>query len=213
MSEREFQTAFNPDFLADYQTGTLKYTYKGVRCIKSPVDMALYMLLIWNLRPRTLIEIGTKEGGSALWFADVVRNYGLDCPVFSIDLDPPELVVDQNVTFLQGDVRALGPIIDKSEIDAERRPWFVVEDSAHTFEGCLATLNTFSSLMTSGDVLVIEDGVLDELGLSENYQGGPNRAIEHFISSKPGQFSVMRDYCDFYGKNATYNPNGYLLKL
>jgi hypothetical protein len=37
--------------------------------------------------------------------------------------------------------------------------------------------------MSPGDVLVIEDGGLDELGLSEQHHGGPNRALSEFLTA------------------------------
>jgi cephalosporin hydroxylase len=67
--------------------------------------------------------------------------------------------------------------------------------------------------MRTGDVLVVEDGVIDDLGLTDVYDGGPNRAVEEFIAAAPGTFRVMEEYCDMFGTNATYNPNSYLVRL
>ena len=66
--------------------------------------------------------------------------------------------------------------------------------------------------MQHGELLVMEDGVLVELGVSENYQGGPNRAIEEYMTVNPGVFEVDEALCDMFGRNATYAPNGYLRK-
>ena len=40
----------------------MNYTYKGVPTYKNPFDLALYQLLLWEQKPRTLIEIGSKWG-------------------------------------------------------------------------------------------------------------------------------------------------------
>ncbi|MFP4076345.1 MAG: hypothetical protein ACLFTD_07650 [Halochromatium sp.] len=61
-----FKTAFPPPFLTGYQAGTLRYTYRGLAGLKNPIDLALYAKAIWDLKPRTLIELGSKDGGSAL---------------------------------------------------------------------------------------------------------------------------------------------------
>ncbi len=66
--------------------------------------------------------------------------------------------------------------------------------------------------MAAGDVLVMEDGNLAELGLEERYQGGPSRAIAEFMTHNPGRFEVLSSLCDLFGPNATNNPNGYLRK-
>ena len=58
----------------------------------------------------------------------------------------------------------------------------------------------------------MEDGILSELGLDEQYNGGPNRAIIEFFAQNPDCFDIETAYCDMFGINATYNPNGYLRK-
>ena len=69
---RDFATAFPSQFLPAFQQGVLAYTYKGISCLKCPIDLAIYAKLIWDLRPRSLVEIGTHRGGSAMWFADTI---------------------------------------------------------------------------------------------------------------------------------------------
>ena len=61
---RSFQTPFEQSFLNSMQNGVLSYTYKGVLCRKCPLDMAIYTKLIWDLKPATLIEVGTLKGGT-----------------------------------------------------------------------------------------------------------------------------------------------------
>jgi cephalosporin hydroxylase len=51
---------------------------------KHPMDIALYMLLIWELKPRTVIEIGSLAGGSAAWIGDTLNTCGIDGQVTSI---------------------------------------------------------------------------------------------------------------------------------
>lgn len=209
---RPFQTAFPPEFLQSYQYGVLHYRYRGVPCLKSPIDLAIYMQAIWDLRPGALIEIGTQAGGSALWFADILSTYGYNCPVVTIDIAPPDGIEDARIRFLQGDVLDLGAVFDAQGLAALPRPWMVVEDSAHTYAGCLAALGYLSDAMAGGDLLVMEDGNLVEMGLSEHYDGGPNRAIAEFMAVHPDAFAVETGYCDMFGPNATYSPNAYLRK-
>jgi cephalosporin hydroxylase len=59
---RKFKTAFPPEFLCAFQTGTLADTYKGIACLKNPIDLAIYTKLVWDLRPGSLIEIGSNRG-------------------------------------------------------------------------------------------------------------------------------------------------------
>src|SRR5215203_656905 len=94
-------------FLA-LQSGVMKYPYKDILCCKSPIDMALYQMLIWREKPRTILEIGTLKGGSALWFADLLRSYGIDGHVHSLDITPEPKISDPMVRFYRGDILDLG---------------------------------------------------------------------------------------------------------
>jgi cephalosporin hydroxylase len=207
---REFATFFKPGQLEAYHQGTLNYHYRGIPCLKSPLDLAIYQTLMWDAKPRTIFEIGSKAGGSALFFRDVMRSFGLDGSVVSIDLNPPQLASEE-VLFCQGDVHDLAVPFQKNDLHSRPRPWLVIEDSAHTFAACRAALQFFAKNLQTGEYLVIEDGVLDDLGWSERYDGGPNRAIAQFLKDQPGVFEIT-GYCDMFGRNATFNPNGYLRK-
>jgi cephalosporin hydroxylase len=64
--------------------------------------------------------------------------------------------------------------------------------------------------LNSGDVIIVEDGVVDDLGLGTQLAGGPNLAVSEFLGLHGEDYEVLAEYCDFYGSNATYNPNGFL---
>ena len=182
--------------------------------LKSPIDMALYLLALQELKPKVIFEIGSRYGGSALWLSDMAKVFGLDVKVFSIDIDVPKMDEkhQSSVTFLEGDCRELGLILGKSFLDSLPRPFLVIEDSSHQYEDVLKVMDFWKSHLKQGELLVIEDGVLNCLGLSDEFKGGPNRAVKEFFQSNPDTFEINRRYCDFYGKNATYSPNGWLIK-
>ena len=107
----------------------------------------------------------------------------------------------------------LGDVLTAARFATLPRPLMVIEDSAHTYAATRAAIGFFDRVLVAGEVLVIEDGILDELGLSGAHDGGPNRAVAEFMRDSPGRFEIMTDYCDYYGVNATYNPNGFLRKI
>lgn len=209
---RSFETIFDDSFLKSYQEGVMSYEYKGIRCLKSPIDIAIYFRLIWDLQPKTIIEIGSKFGGSAMLLADICAMYDFETRIYSIDVKPPNKKY-RNVSFLKGNVNALGLQFDESFLTKLPRPLLVIEDSAHTYEGCLSALNFFSNVLLKGEYLIIEDGILEEMGWADRYGGGPNKAIEDYFVKHPSTYLLDQTYCDMFGKNATYNPNGYLKKL
>ena len=60
--------------------------------------------------------------------------------------------------------------------------------------------------------MIVEDGSLDWMGWSQKYNGGPLRAIEEFLLEN-NNYMIDRNWCDFYGKNVTFNPNGFLKRI
>jgi cephalosporin hydroxylase len=210
---------FDPDrseiprkLLRKIQDATFKYSFEGTACIKNPFDLALYTLLLSNLRPRTIIEIGSASGGSGLWFSAQARGLALDAIVYSYDLRPPEGLDSDTLKFSFGDIYELHNSNLPEILASCPRPLLVVEDGPHTYDGCFAALNFFHEYLNPGDYMVIEDGIVHELEYL-SYENGPNRAIRDFLVDKGNGYLIDRDYCDFYGYNVTWNTNGYIKKI
>ena len=93
--------------LQSIQAGTLTYSHRGVLMQKNPFDVALYQKLIWEIKPRTIVEVGSNAGGSALWLADLIGMFGIDGHVHSLDIKLPELPSGSGFTFYEGDGRRI----------------------------------------------------------------------------------------------------------
>jgi cephalosporin hydroxylase len=208
----EWRSNLAGDTLSGIHAGTMATRYKGAGFLKSPFDMALYSQLMERLRPSTVIEIGTYQGGSALWFADMMVIFGLSPRVVSIDIAADVGFVDSRIQFITADALHLGDVMQAAILERLPRPWLVVEDSAHYYETTHAVLDFFHLHLASGDYIVVEDGVVKFLPEPDyrTYQDGPNRALEDFLAANPDAYEIDRGLCDFYGTNVTYNPNGWL---
>jgi cephalosporin hydroxylase len=201
------------DLLMKIQRGAMAYTYRGVPLLKDPFDLAIYPMLLERERPRTLIEIGTHMGGSALWFADQGALLGLGLEVLSVDLEVPETAHGPSVRFLRGDARELWKVLPPPVMSALPRPLMIVEDSSHLSGTTAAVLEFFDPWLRPGEYIVIEDGILSDMRVAHLYDGGPLRAIEEFLAERPGRYEIDRGLCDYYGTNVTWNVDGYLRRL
>lgn len=211
--QRNFRSALAPDNLKSIQRGSHNYKWKDCAMWKNPFDFALYWMLVWHAKPRTIIELGSKFGGSALWFADMLELYGIQGKVVSIDINRVTTIQDPRIDFLYGDVSNLGATLSSAYLSSLPRPWMVIEDSSHMYEHCLAALEFFHPLLQKDEFLLVEDGIVDDLGASEQFHGGPNRAVKEFLGKYGSNYSLAIDLCDFWGSNITWNPNGYLKKI
>ena len=61
------------------------YHWRGLRLLKEPQTQSAYHDLLWELRPRTIIELGVYSGGSLIWFRDLTKLMGINCQVFGMD--------------------------------------------------------------------------------------------------------------------------------
>jgi cephalosporin hydroxylase len=210
---RSLDTLLSPQLMTAINGGIAKYQYKGIPTLKCPFDLALYSLLLWRVRPRTIIEIGSFRGGSAIWLADQMRAFGLDAHIHSIDVNRVSDVSDPIVTFRQGDANNLEATVSADDIKTMPRPLLVIEDSKHKPETTSAVLDHFAPLMAVGEYIIIEDASVVGLGWGAKFKGGPGVAIESFLAQNSESWAIDTEYCDFYGLNVTWNMNGYLKKI
>ena len=56
----------------------------------------------------------------------------------------------------------------------------------------------------------LEDGILSDMLVADHYAGGPARAIDEFLRASDGRYAIDRRYCDYFGRNVTWNVHGYL---
>jgi len=98
-------------------------------------------------------------------------------------------------------------------MNAVTRPLMVVEDSSHLSGTTASVLEFFDPWLRSGEYIVIEDGILSDMRVGDLYDGGPLRAIEQFLAKRGDRYEIDRGLCDYFGRNVTWNVNGYLRRL
>jgi len=190
-------------------SGHFKTTYRGVSAIRCPFDYVIYQMIISELKPDLIIEIGTNYGGSTLYLADLMQNIGNGI-IHTIDIEDKVGKIIKNHPRIK---HFVGGWQGYNLVDAGGfEKILVIEDSSHMYEDTLNVLNKFSPLVSIGSYFIVEDGIVNELGRAEGFRGGPLRAIREFLSSH-NNFVVDRTYCDMFGKNATFNVNGYLKRI
>lgn len=130
--------------------------WRGIHVVKLPQDLILYAQVIQKRTPDFIIETGTKWGGSALFFGDMLMLSG-GRRVFSIDTKADGQPPHPMVTYLNGS--STDPkIFDQMKRSVEGKgSVMVVLDSDHRKEHVLKELELYSTLVTRGQYLVVED--------------------------------------------------------
>ncbi|MEX6776302.1 class I SAM-dependent methyltransferase [Limnospira fusiformis] len=211
--QRTWNTSLPYDVLMSIQNRLHNYAYRGVPILKNPFDLAIYPVLIWNLKPRTIIEIGSKSGGSGLWFGDLQNNFGIDGHVYSVDIVKVTKYSHSRVTFLEGDGQNLQETFSPEFFRNLPRPLLVIEDADHSYQTSKAVLDFFHPYLEQEEYIVIEDGIISDIVQDNSYNSGPHQALKAFLSQHNHEYEIDGEYCDFFGYNLTWATNGYLKKL
>lgn len=212
MARAKFGSTIIPsNLMHEMQTGIMAWSYRGRPTWKCPLDLATYSSILWDVKPKTIVEFGSNRGGSALWFADQMTAFGIEQPrVYSLDINPVTDLEDPRIVFGYCDVAEPEKCINIDDLKALPKPLLVVDDASHMSDHVLAVLRFVDKAMATGDYLIVEDGSLNHLGWEKQYRGGPLRAIKTFLKEAGGRYEIDRERCDFYGRNATWNPEGYI---
>ena len=196
-------------FLATY-TQTIKESkwnknkWKGLTLMKDPMTLSIYMMMIQDIKPKTILEFGTYDGGSALWMEDIMKSLSLDCKIHTFDINPDrvKLPEDSKIKYHELDNKNINEFIDQRRelFENMESPILIIEDSHVNVDEVVRSIDPF---LKSGDYLVIED-TLD----TKKYQD--TILSENGISSM--NYEVDTYYCDFWGTNNSWNINSIFRK-
>lgn len=175
--------------------------WKGVLHMKDPFSLATYPLVIQELQPRAVVEIGSYHGGSALWMADLLDLFGLaGTPVHSFDVNPGQVVVDDpRIRFHHADSNRTESF-DADLLASLPHPWLLIEDAHVNVYELLGFLDRF---LVPGDYVIVEDTQWPEF-----YSD-----LKRFLLDRGGRYLVDTRYADLFGYNVTWHMNGYVRKM
>jgi cephalosporin hydroxylase len=178
----------------------------NVPVAKCPLDLWVYQEIICETKPDLIIETGTAHGGSALYLASIcdLVNRGR---IVTIDIrelaDRPS---HERIKYLQGSSTSAEIVAEVKNLISPGDRVMVILDSDHQAQHVQQELNIYSSLVSVGCYLVVEDTNLNGHPVLPRFGAGPMEAVAKFRNERP----------DFVGDELrekflmTFNPKGYL---
>jgi cephalosporin hydroxylase len=163
-------------------------TYFGQKIWKWPCDLQLYQELVYELKPRIIIETGTAFGGSALYFAHLLDQLGTG-KVVSVDLNE----VQQNypkharIAYIGGKSSTHPEVLREVESHfhcycepraTRKAQSLVILDSDHAKTHVLGELNAYNRFVTDGGYLVVEDVNVNGHPVYAEHGPGPREALD-----------------------------------
>lgn len=186
--------------------------FGDVRWLGHPVwqnvlDLWSLQEAIAEIRPALLLETGTAQGGSALFYAHLFDLLG-DGQVITVDIDRLHDLSHPRVQFLLGS-SAEDRVVETMREAAHGAdgPVMVVLDSDHAEAHVAAELRAYADLVTPGSLLLVQDGVIDVLPRFAQWRPGPLPAIEKFLASR-SDFEIDLKWDHRF--LVTHHPSGWL---
>lgn len=188
--------------------------FHNVRIIKNPLDLWMMQQIIYEVKPDFIVETGTWQGGSALYWAHTLHGMGLEnSRVLTVDVQNLTQAASQHFLWKKYVEFFLGSSTDPAIVSriSERvkdRKTLVTLDSDHSMTHVLRELRMYSPLVNSGSYLVVEDTHLDGVPTQPDFGPGPTAALRRFLAE-----GGSRDFEPDSTREAlvmTFNPGGWL---
>jgi cephalosporin hydroxylase len=166
-------------------------SFRGYPVWKTPQDLWLYRDVIMRTRPMTIVETGTANGGSALYFASLLDEIGKGGTILTIDIKKidaaypvhPRIFYAPEHSSLDG----IPPRIKTAEgatMTAPtqlQKPVMVVLDSAHERDHVRKELDVYAPLVSEGQYMVVEDTNVNGNPVLVEHGPGPKEALDDWL--------------------------------
>jgi len=201
----------------------------GVPIWQMPEDLLRLQKIIVDIKPKWIIETGTKFGGSAIFFASLLQLIGqLEGGVITVDITKYEEAVEVFETHayaslvkksIVGDASSELVVNEVAQVMSGREgKTLVFLDDNHNADHVYREMNLYSQLVTPGSYLIVADTVFEDLagtpvGASTNKypdvkHSNPRVAVNKFLSHR---VDFSRDE-QFVGKGISNFSDGFLLR-
>src|SRR5579871_6265305 len=121
--------------------------YLGHKVLKSPFDWIVMQDVIFETKPEVIIEIGSYEGGMALWMAHFLEAMQSDAQIICVDVaDRPNKATHPRIHWVFGDATSPEVVGRVTELCGDRRG-MVIEDSDHKYHITRALLEAYHPLV------------------------------------------------------------------
>jgi len=199
-----------------YSTEVWKQTtWMGVPVMKSVSDMWNYQEILHSLRPSLLLEFGTFYGGSAMFFASILRQIGAPFRVLSVDIDHSNVYdavkQDSAIELLTASSSGEDALQRIKKLKAEYPgPVFAILDSDHSKAHVLSELMAIRPLLSSGDYVIVEDSNINGHPVLPLWGPGPYEAVTEYVKNFPDDYILDSERENKFG--FTFAPHGFLMR-
>ncbi len=201
------------DFTDLYYAQGIHYRTKwlGVSTLENPCDMWAIQEIICETKPDIIIETGTFRGGGATFYASILQNVNEQGKVLTVDIKnqieeaAKTKLFNERVEFIEGS-SVSDEVINRIRERVKGLRVMVTLDSDHHMNHVLKELRLYSSFVSAGCYLIVQDTSHNGHPLKTTYGKGPWEAVQVFLGENKN-FIVDQSRGKFL---LTFHPQGYL---
>jgi cephalosporin hydroxylase len=162
--------------------------FQNVRIVKNPLDLWMLQQIAYEVQPDFVIETGTWQGGSALYWAHTLNGMGLEnARVLTVDLQDLTQGASSHPLWKKYVEFSLGSstdpaIVSKYAQRVKHARTLVNLDSDHSMHHVLNELRAYAPLVSPGSYIAVEDTHLDGIPTHPEQGAGPMAAVRQFLS-------------------------------
>ncbi|WP_322069117.1 cephalosporin hydroxylase family protein [Paraburkholderia bannensis] len=196
----------------------------GERFFHLPGDMLAIQELIWQVRPRYIVQTGIAAGGGAVFSASMLELVGGEGHLIAIE---PRLRAEvkqrlqshrlaHRMTLIEGESCAPSTLDTVREQIGTQGPVLAILDLTHTHDHVLRELECYAPLVTPGSYAIVMDTIMEYLpesmfeGKPYGRGNNPATAAQAFLA-RDDRFEVDGDIEDRV--LMTLSPGGFLKRV
>jgi hypothetical protein len=154
------------------------FSYHGLQMLQHKNIINVFKHLLSELKPSTIIEIGTEYGGLSLLLQDLIVELGLKTKLRTYDIKTPTFLMEHPkfsdiIEIRTKDLFSYEPFrLSEEGIDEVKE--FMSNDGVNLIlcDGGNKSkeFNSFSEIINTGDVIMLHDYIIDENEFNENFK-------------------------------------------
>jgi cephalosporin hydroxylase len=205
-----------------------RFTWLGRPIIQLPEDIVRLQEMVYRTQPDVIVETGVAHGGSLVLYASVCeamdhgKVVGVDVEIRPHNREALEShPLSRRITLIEGSSTEEGTFARVQDVIGNAERVLVVLDSNHTKEHVLAELRLYSSLVSVGSYIAVEDGIMPEFAGAPRSApdwdwNNPRSAVEEFLAERDN--FVIEIPVPVFNEGAadadiTYSPGGWLRRI
>jgi predicted SAM-dependent methyltransferase/cephalosporin hydroxylase len=169
-----------------------------------PEHVVALSLLVRQVRPRMILELGSRGGGVARWLLDICNGLDLDTVIHSADWGQAGRSKAARLQFWRGDLRKPSGIWPGGVLKTEGRPLLILIRTGAGHGLTWSALRSLHKYLQAGDVICVEseaDPVPSPDSDPESKQNAAH-ALVRFVAAHPVEYEVVPEFEAAFGYGA-----------